>query len=300
MVIHHIPQEIVDTYLKERSRTVLTGDQTWLPSLSVFGHSRFLKASSPLFTHYHNETIEFVLVLDGVQSYIIDDTVYTVNSGEVFVSYPNELHGTGISPQHVGEILWFQINLSSAHNFLGLGEQWGAHLYTKLSNLKLRKFTTEPTLAKQFLKSLTYISSDLIDDKLKGGSLFIHCLSSLISKQSDSMPPISDEIGASLLYIKENLTEIDSLDEIAGVAALSVSRFSHKFKTEVGTPPREYINLLKIERSKQLLTTTLQSVTDIAFNLSFTSSDYFSRVFKKYTGSTPLEYRKAYNTSALK
>lgn len=281
----------------ERFRTVLTGEQTWLPSLTVFGHSKFMKADKPLNPHYHHESIEFVIVSDGLQTYSAAGQDYSINSGEVFVSFPNELHGSGFSPQLVGEIIWFQINLSHAQNFLGLGDQWGYHLYSKLSSFNSRKFKISHTLIKQFVKAFDYIHSDKINNKLMGASLFIYCLTSLIDLENELTSQMSIEISQAVTYINEHLTSLQTLDEIAQHVNLSISRFKHKFKQDMGTPPREYINFCKIEKAKELLldSTLSHSITDIAYDLNFTSSDYFSYAFKKYTGVTPSQYKKNKN-----
>lgn len=291
-LVTHSNEPLEESYHSERFRTVLTGQETWLPSLTVFGHSKFMKADLPLKPHYHNESIEFVIVSDGQQTYSTLTDDYLINSGEVFVSFPNELHGTGISHQFVGEIIWFQINLSHATNFLGLGEQWGYHLYSKLSAFNERKLKLSHTLIKEFIKSFNFITSSRLDDKLKGASLFVHCLTILIDNSYSIQSEVSSEILKAVDYITTNLTTLQTIDEIANHVNLSISRFKHKFKQDMGTPPREYINFCKTEKAKQLLTATTQSITDIAYSLNYTSSDYFSYTFKKYTGFTPLSFRK--------
>ena len=67
--------------------------------------------------------------------------------------------------------------------------------------------------------------------------------------------------------------------------------FSYKFKRQLGTSPRNFINQQKIEQAKILLLEKM-SITDVAMYLGFTSSSYFSTVFKKFTLYTPSEYIK--------
>lgn len=59
----------------------------------------------------------------------------------------------------------------------------------------------------------------------------------------------------------------------------------------MGITPREYINSLKVEYAKNMLLDENYNITDVAFDLNFSSSNYFSSVFKQFTGFTPSQYR---------
>nr|WP_237446585.1 helix-turn-helix transcriptional regulator [Shimazuella alba] len=66
------------------------------------------------------------------------------------------------------------------------------------------------------------------------------------------------------------------------------------FKNEVGISLREYIQQQKIEEAKRLLISTSYSLTDICTYLHFTDQSYFTKVFKKFVGITPKQYRNTY------
>ncbi|MFQ9872255.1 MAG: helix-turn-helix domain-containing protein [Oscillospiraceae bacterium] len=69
-----------------------------------------------------------------------------------------------------------------------------------------------------------------------------------------------------------------------------MSRFKQQFKEQVGVAPREYINNCRIEAAKELLSTREMPITQVALELNFSSSSYFSAVFKQITGMTPTQY----------
>jgi AraC-like DNA-binding protein len=71
-----------------------------------------------------------------------------------------------------------------------------------------------------------------------------------------------------------------------------VSFFHEKFLKEVRLTPAEYLTRLRMKKAKQLLKISKKSITEIAFDLGFSSSQYFATVFKKVTGITPRFYRK--------
>jgi len=100
---------------------------------------------------------------------------------------------------------------------------------------------------------------------------------------------ITPDIGNAISYIMDNLSEELSLEKTASHVLLSVSRFKQKFKDQLGTSPRNYINYQKIELAKNLLCET-QNVTQTAMALGFSSSTYFSVVFRRFTSMSPTEY----------
>ena len=79
------------------------------------------------------------------------------------------------------------------------------------------------------------------------------------------------------------------LEELAALAGLSLSQFKLNFKKELGTSPRHFISQKKIDCAKKLLPEGC-TVTETAMRLGFSSSNYFSGVFKKFVFLTPPEY----------
>ena len=61
---------------------------------------------------------------------------------------------------------------------------------------------------------------------------------------------------------------------------------------EMGTSPRDFVNFHKVEAAKNLLLEG-HSVTDVAMELSFSSSNYFSSVFRRYTSFSPTQYAQS-------
>jgi YesN/AraC family two-component response regulator len=93
-------------------------------------------------------------------------------------------------------------------------------------------------------------------------------------------------------YIKAHLTEKLSLDEVAEHVYLSKSYFCRIIKDELGCTFTEYVNRLRVERSKILLTGTGMPIAEIACAVGFDDQSYFNRIFKKQTGIAPGSYRK--------
>lgn len=96
-------------------------------------------------------------------------------------------------------------------------------------------------------------------------------------------------------YIQRHLSEPITTNDIAKAIFLSRSRLSVKFKKETGENLIDYILKEKTEEAKRLLRYTDKTAVAISAYLGFSSQSHFTRVFKKYAGILPNEYRWQYN-----
>lgn len=93
-------------------------------------------------------------------------------------------------------------------------------------------------------------------------------------------------------YIKKNYSTDLKVEDICRSFGCSRSYFSHTFKKETGKGFREYLIDVRLENARRLLALSHLNVTEIAFAVGFLDSNYFSNLFKKRHGITPLAYRK--------
>ncbi len=101
----------------------------------------------------------------------------------------------------------------------------------------------------------------------------------------------NDVIRRAISYISKNYQTGITLNDVAKHVHLNPAYFSTIFKQSCGSSFKEYLNMVRIEESKRLLANTDYSVIDIAIATGFEDQSYFSKVFKKYTGLTPKQYR---------
>ncbi len=90
------------------------------------------------------------------------------------------------------------------------------------------------------------------------------------------------------LHLFSNL----SLDELAKLCNLSLSSFKREFKKEFNDSPTNYINDRRLDKAKELLNITDLPIGEIAYQIGFKDSLYFTRLFKKKIGIPPTAYRK--------
>lgn len=94
------------------------------------------------------------------------------------------------------------------------------------------------------------------------------------------------------VYILNNFQKDISLDEVSRQADISPYYFSKLFKQETGKNFIEYLTEVRLEKAKQLLGDYQYSIKEICGMSGYSDPNYFSRIFKKYEGVTPSEYRE--------
>ncbi|MCK7607551.1 response regulator transcription factor [Geobacillus stearothermophilus] len=100
------------------------------------------------------------------------------------------------------------------------------------------------------------------------------------------------KLGKAKDYIDRHYAEPLTLEEVAEQAGMSPYYFSKLFKEQFGITFIDYVTNVRIERAKEALAETDQSLKEICFSVGYNDPNYFSRVFKKQTGLSPSEYRK--------
>jgi AraC-like DNA-binding protein len=102
---------------------------------------------------------------------------------------------------------------------------------------------------------------------------------------------IAESINAVKIAVHENISSITP-EELARLACMSYSKFRKIFKEYTGFAPAQYIQEVRMNMAKEILTNTSRSIKEIAFELGYENRDYFFTVFRKVTGMTPVSYRK--------
>ncbi|WP_293305835.1 AraC family transcriptional regulator [Pedobacter sp. UBA5917] len=102
----------------------------------------------------------------------------------------------------------------------------------------------------------------------------------------------SNSISKSILYMKKNLKEKFTVEDLAIQQNLSASHYLRSFKQKTGSSPINYFNQLKIQESCQYLYFSDMSIKEICAELGFSDQYYFSRLFKLITGTSPSRYKK--------
>lgn len=108
---------------------------------------------------------------------------------------------------------------------------------------------------------------------------------------------VEDVIHKSIHFMKDNLENKITLNDIAGFAGYSASRLIALFTQKTSYAPMEYYNQLRIQKACSYLQFSSLQIKEIAFRLGFYDPFHFSKTFLKEMEITPKEYRRRYNES---
>ena len=187
------------------------------------------------------------------------------------------------------EFLWLHFNGPAA---LGYYEEFSKNNFHVLQ--KQDTFFMESTMRR--ILSLT-IKKDL-HSEIVVSKLITDILTQLLienSTENMGLGVIPDYIRKALKEIEIHFCEPLNLDSLSKQLGISKFHFAREFKKYIGITPNEYLTLIRINHSKELLKYSRLTVEEIAVKCGFNYPSHFINQFKKLEESTPLQYRKAWN-----
>lgn len=113
-------------------------------------------------------------------------------------------------------------------------------------------------------------------------------------RKKQEQKKVSSYVDACCDYVGKHYREKIYLDDVAEKMGISPTYLSRLFSKEKGMTLQEYILKTRVERAANLLTYSDSSIAEIGDYVNFPSQSYFGRIFKKYTGLTPKQYRNAH------
>ena len=103
---------------------------------------------------------------------------------------------------------------------------------------------------------------------------------------------VANQINRAKIIMLDSFTTNEiNLEEIAQHVNMSYSWFRRVFRLYTGFSPSQYIQELRLQKSKDMLTNTSNPIKEIAYDVGFENADYFCTAFRKKTGQTPKNYR---------
>jgi AraC-like DNA-binding protein len=123
---------------------------------------------------------------------------------------------------------------------------------------------------------------------------FIVLLIRSYQEKESSPPGFAANVTGLINYVKDNYRSQMNMDVLTGISGMSASHVLRSFKQYLGCSPFQYISRLRLSAAADELVQTGKSVTEIALDLGFNDSNYFTRSFRKYWGLSPRQYRYRY------
>ncbi len=280
----------------------VSGLDIGVPEIRSFGFARFEKAVPTTDSWSSHRGPELVFMLKGEACWELEDETLTTITGGQFALFPaGKPHRIvhGLYPP--SESFWLVLS-GPTHSQPSL-----------LTADGLRDFQTYlgrcgliHAVVPRCLETILELAAIMADDRIYSGSSLLiaemraklHTILIETWKAQDMQrdEPQSDLVAAFLRRLHSDPTAELNIGEEAETLGYSRSYLHSRFRREVGMSPSDYAQRLRIKRCCQRLVVGGESVTDIAMEFGFGSSQYFSRVFRKYLGTTPSEYRTQMQT----
>lgn len=240
-------------------------------------------------SHFHRH-YEIYYLIKGRRRYIIENTIYDIEAGDIILISPMLVHQTqripGTEQNEMHERMLF--NLQDVPEILK--PCFEKHFYRPSEEFK------EPIRA-------------LIEESVKEGNLgpqsqFLHKLNIhkillmllKMPRQESEHQSLSERdrlMQNAACYIKEHCQYNITLKHIADKMGFTPEYFSSVFKTSIGLNFVDYLNNMRIAKAIYYLNETDLPIGSISEKCGFNDSNYFAIVFKKIVGISPRQYRKS-------
>lgn len=257
-----------------------------------FGRAALYRLDKTIITHAHREG-HLIFYVDGSHAKnLVCDAVVDVNPDQAIAVSPWEPHSFEVEDGDATICLvlyikpmWFLENSPSAEYALKFGcydvklTKEMDHFVKLLTNLLLAD--EDQSQFDQLLFGLTKASFDQSWSQKS------------VEQRKQTYDRFSDfRVRRSLRLIQEKMGEDMQMETLARSVGLSRPHFFKLFKQYMGVTPNVYMNTLRSERAIEELLRTEKTVTDIAFDLGFSSQASFTRFFSSNVGIAPSEYRR--------
>lgn len=257
-------------------------------------HFRRVSGSNELLpAHWHNH-LEIIYITTGVMEAYINEVVYELNSGDIVLVNPQDIHYTHVH----GCCEYYLLQIPATH-LERIREDW------KLLHFKeYLPCTGETKLLNQQLTDILSRWDALEQQREDGGHLlilvllyqFLHLLyteaSDMVSRESKSRTERDFQRMEQIMeYVKVHYREPISLTEAAGHLSLSTEYFCRLFKKYTGQTFLEYVSQVRMSRFYEDLLQTEESITFLLDKHGITNYKTFMKAFKTAYGNTPYKLR---------
>lgn len=258
---------------------------------------------------HRNQGMEIVLVEKGHLEWAVDRVPEVLNPGTVFFTLPWQTHGSLMLREPPNRIFFTLFTLSDSTECpndrfrfpqsLQFTEEDSKVLAKVYASAHRHAWPATALLQEIFPELVRRLDGTSKLDAIAATSLhrtLVVELADIIRRAQDGpqwLSPTVRTVKVFLAQVAESLDHPWTLDEMAEQCGVKRTQFANITKRLTGYAPAHYLHRVRFDKSCELLRTTVRSVTDIAFECGYSSSQYFSETFKKQARITPSEYRKS-------
>lgn len=279
-----------------------------LPSVSTVGYWDATADQDWGLDWHRNEGIEITFLETGTMHFAVDYENYMLLPGNLTVTRPWQPHRLGNPHINLGRLHWIIIDVGvrkphqswSWPEWLTLTDSDIDQLTTMLRQNEQHVWRTKGDVNRCFQKIGSIVRSYESEKHTSWLRTYVNELLLLLLDFFRDSTILLDEslmdtrrtVELFLDDIASHLNNDWSVNEMANQCGLGVTQFTHYCKQIVNTTPARYLKRLRLEKvARRLITEPDKSVTEIAFECGFTSSQYLSSSFRKHYGHPPREHR---------
>lgn len=262
--------------------------------IPVLGKSNFLSVRPGPDFHIHPGCMEFCLCLKGNLIFDTEDGEYPFRPGHIFVSSPREPHHLRHNPSGLKTYRILFAIPKPGQRILGLDKRESEWLARTLTHLPKRLFAATPRIRTSFERLFELYDSERripAARRVRLKSATLELLVAIVDAARRTPRKATSSIERIARRIRERPNAEYPAAAMARESHLSLSAFSDAFKQAMGLPLHAYVLNCRVERAKRLLATTKRSISSIAQELGFYSTQHFALTFKRIIGKHPRDFR---------
>ncbi len=229
---------------------------------------------------------QLLYIIKGTAYFETDGNMHPVREGNIVIYYPNEPQRYYYKLCDSPEIYWLHFTGNNVMEILldkGLAPE--KIFYVQVKNdygIMFRNIIQELQLKRKSFEELanTY-----------GSELFILMSRSIFEKEN-KLYLRNKQVEQAVKLLESRFNQPFSVSAYATKSNMSVCWFTRMFHKQVGVSPQQYLTNVRINKAKELLSSSSYNIGEIGDIVGYQNALYFSRVFKKQTGLSPTEYRK--------
>jgi AraC-like DNA-binding protein len=243
-----------------------------------------------------SKAYEICYIARGGAEWWGSDALYEAGPGSTFLNKPGEWHGGKNSLLQPCERYWVRFNLPPDGDFPGLPIETIHSLCQAFRTMSSRHFLASPHMKTYFEQLLAeHRNPQAYSVSAARAALHQILICTVRDHAAKDSIELSEDIRQVIASMERYLAQDHLSENAVRLTKISNEHRRHRFVVEVGMTPVQYFTRQRIHLAKEKLSHSSNTITEIAFNLGFSSSQYFATVFKKLVGLTPSEYRKLRN-----
>ncbi len=257
---------------------------------------------------HQNGGFEVHYIAKGHLHWEIEGRRFLVAPRSAFFTFPWEKHGSCVDfePGHVFHFVVYRLKDARTNkpkdvrliDEFGLSESEQAQIFHKLASVRERCFSAGPDFGWVMTRLTQELAQPGIMARTRVLALSRAVLCELVRSvhHAETQNPKNSITRRRVLQFVDELrtrcSEPWTLESMAAACRLGRTQFEALTKELTGDAPSFLLNRFRVNQAQSFLKSNDKSITDVAFDAGFGSSQYFARVFKSLVGMTPSEYRR--------